>query len=234
MKIERVDEKTVKCFLSNEDLEEYQIDYKDFVMRSERAKQVVHEIMEEATRQVGYKPPKFAFDMQIMMTPDEGLVLTFSEPDPANMPNIEQIMSYLKEMKQAAQRGLAKEQQEIAAIPTESEDTENSKAEGSKAKKSATEKPGEAIFVFESLTQVLGLAAALPANLRMQSALYEMDGAFYLYLGKGSASYERYSRVCIQAMEFGKLYGTDETKLLPMREHGSCLIEEKALSKLRF
>ena len=36
MKIERIDEKTVKCFLSNEELEEYEIDYKDFVMRSEK------------------------------------------------------------------------------------------------------------------------------------------------------------------------------------------------------
>ena len=31
MKIERIDDKTVKCFLSNEELEEYDIDYKDFV-----------------------------------------------------------------------------------------------------------------------------------------------------------------------------------------------------------
>ena len=38
MKIERVDDKTVKCFLSNKELEEYEIDYKDFVMRSEKAK----------------------------------------------------------------------------------------------------------------------------------------------------------------------------------------------------
>ena len=28
MKIERIDDKTVKCFLSNEELEEYDIDYK--------------------------------------------------------------------------------------------------------------------------------------------------------------------------------------------------------------
>ena len=39
MKIERIDDKTVKCFLSNEELEEYEIDYKDFVTRSDKAKQ---------------------------------------------------------------------------------------------------------------------------------------------------------------------------------------------------
>lgn len=69
MKIEHVDDKTVKCFLSNEELEEYEIDYKDFVTRSEKAREVVQEIIEQATEEVGYKPPKFAFDLQIMMMP---------------------------------------------------------------------------------------------------------------------------------------------------------------------
>ena len=47
MKIERIDDKTVKCFLSNEELEEYDIDYKDFVTRSDKAKEVVQEIIEQ-------------------------------------------------------------------------------------------------------------------------------------------------------------------------------------------
>ena len=49
MRIERVDDRTVKCFLSNEELEEYDIDYKDFVTRSEKAKEIVQEIIEQAT-----------------------------------------------------------------------------------------------------------------------------------------------------------------------------------------
>ena len=48
MKIERVDEKTVKCFLSNEELEQYDISYKDFVTRSDKAREVVEEIMAHA------------------------------------------------------------------------------------------------------------------------------------------------------------------------------------------
>ena len=77
MKIERVDDKTVKCFLSNEDLEEYDIDYKDFILRSDKAREVVQDIIEQAREEVGYKPPQFAFDLQIMLLPDLGLLLTF-------------------------------------------------------------------------------------------------------------------------------------------------------------
>ena len=76
MRIERVDDKTVRCFLSNEELEEYEIDYKDFLTRSEKAKEVVQEIILQAEEEVGYKPPKYAFDLQIMVVPEQGLVLT--------------------------------------------------------------------------------------------------------------------------------------------------------------
>ncbi len=111
MKIERVDERTVKCFLSNEELEEYDIDYKDFILRSEKAKEVVQEIIEQAEEQVGYKPPRFAFDLQIMMLPDQGLLLTFSEKD-TDFKEGEQLIECLKEMKQVLEK--AKERIEVA------------------------------------------------------------------------------------------------------------------------
>lgn len=229
MRIERVDDKTVKCFLSNEELEEYEIDYKDFVLRSDKARQVVHDIIEQAMEQVGYKPPKFAFDMQIMMLPDQGMLLTFSESDSATIPNAQQILEYLKEMKQSLQR--TKEQLGIAEVESSGNNQGRIGSDGQGDVQDT--RPTQAIFVFEGLGQVMSYAAALPGNLRIKSALYEMDGMYYLYLQKGSASYERYSRLCIQAMEFGRLHGADEMQLLPMQEHGECLIAEKALQKLR-
>ena len=201
MKIERIDDKTVKCFLSNEELEEYEIDYKDFVVRSEKAKEVVQEIIEQAEEEVGYKPPKYAFDLQIMMVPDEGLMLVFSEKE-----------------KQAK------------------EETENNAGKNKKAKGKAEEaaKPQFAIFAFRNIGRVIEYAAVLPANLRINSTLYRMeDGTCYVYVQKGGASYERYSRACIQAMEFAALYAADEQKIRYLEEHGECLIREKALKKLR-
>ena len=55
MRIERVDDKTVKCFLSNEELEEYDIDYKDFILRSDKAREIVQEIIEQAEEEVQYR-----------------------------------------------------------------------------------------------------------------------------------------------------------------------------------
>ena len=231
MKIERVDDKTVKCFLSNEELEEHQIDYKDFVMRSEKAKELVQEIVETAVEEVGYKPPRFAFDLQIMMVPEEGLVLTFSEKDPLDQLNSkdgEHLIECLQEMKRILQKNKEK-LQEQAAQKTQDGQRENISGEQNQA----MVRPEFAIFAFRNIGRVIEYARVLPVNLRVKSALYLMDGVYYLYLDKGAASYERYSRACIQAIEFGALFGAEQDKVTYLQEHGECLVAEKALKKLR-
>lgn len=293
MRIERVDDKTVKCFLSNEELEEYDIDYKDFVLRSEKAKEVVQDIMEQAAEEVGYKPPQFAFDLQIMMLPDKGLVLTFSEKDPIDLENNQELLACLKEMKeivQRARRGLApdgtlpenrtegagsegkdrlpgsnsqaggkrlagndsqaennrlgsgsqaEDNGQLGAGGTTSPDkaSEGKEAErqGEKSgqKQSQVRRPEFAVFCFENIREVCSFASALPANLRVKSALFLMEDNYYLYMNKGAASYERYSKACIQAMEFAGLYTAEEERVLYIEEHGQCLIAERALKKLR-
>lgn len=233
MRIERVDDKTVKCFLSNEELEEYDIDYKDFILRSEKAREVVQEIIEQAEEEVGYKPPRLAFDLQIMMLPDEGMVLTFSEKEPADFKEGEQILECLKDMKQILQKAKEKTGALLGNSTAQQGEETGQQPEAPKQEEKAAERPEDAVFVFDSLAPIMEYAAAMPSTLRVSSALYCMDGAFYLYLQKGSASYERYSRACIQAMEFGSLYTAEADRLLYLQEHGECLIAGQALKKLR-
>ena len=238
MRIERVDEKTVKCFLSNEELEEYEIDYKDFILRSDKAREIVQEIIEQAEEEVGYKPPKFAFDLQIMLLPDQGLILTFSDRD-AEARESDQFIECLKEMKRILQRTREKiggnnaapgENQQIQQVAGEGADGQE---DGKAAQEQEVIRPSFAVFVFSGIGRIMEYAAMLPSNLMVDSSLYEMDGLYYLYLLKGRASYERYSRACVQAMEFGSLYAADESQVMRLREHGECLIAEKAIKKLR-
>lgn len=221
MKFERVDEKTVRCFISNEELEGYQIDYKDFVLRSEKAREVVRDIITQASEEVGYKPPKFAFDMSIMMMPDQGLILTFSESDPLMDKDGGRLMEYLKEMKKAFEK------------PAGSLNGGASAPKDGEAKAVEPPKnPEQGIFEFERLGDVMELASAVPTSLRVHSQLYCMNNRYYLYVQKGSAAYQRYSKFCVQAVEFAQIYGADEQKYLFLREHGECLIAESALRKL--
>lgn len=242
MRIERIDDKTVKCFLSNEELEEYDIDYKDFVMRSDKAKEIVQEIMIHAEEEVGYKPPKFAFDLQIMMLPEQGLVLTFSEKD-SEIKDGDQLIEFLREMKRLLQKTREKvnmignaggeAQQDTAGDGAQKAEEDNSEKTKKAGGRQQENRPSVAVFAFSSIGQAMEYAAALPPNLRVDSVFYQMNDLYYLYLGKGHASYDRYSRACIQALEFGGLYTADDRQILWLQEHAQCLIAEKALKKLR-
>lgn len=237
MRIERVDEKTVKCYLSNDELEEYDISYKDFVTRSEKAKEVVEEIIEQAEEEVGYQPPGFAFDLQIMLLPEEGMVLTFSEKEPGEDTNGRELIDCLKEMKELLEEKKRKMGLQIASGADaqqagKKEEVSPAKTPAPEQKKEKPQPPRTAVFEFESLKDVCAYASALPKGLRVKSALYQMEGACYLFLEKGSASYERYNRICIQALEFGWLYSAEEQRMLSLMEHGECVVAEHALRKL--
>ena len=246
MKIERVDDKTVKCFLSNEELEEHNIDYKDFITRTDKARELMQQIIETAAEEVGYKPPKFAFDLQIMMMPNQGMVLTLSEKDPLDLSDKDQIMAYLKslgdlfhaakERFEAAGVALAKQEQPAensVGIPVEAASDETA-GKAKAAGKQAQSRPEYAIFRFEEMRNLLAYASVMPQTLRVKSSLYAMDHAYYLYVHRGTASYERYSRACVQALEYATLYAAEEGRLLHLEEHGECLIAENALKKLKF
>lgn len=246
MKIERVDDKTVKCFISNEELEEFDITYKDFITRSQKAKEVVEEIIEQAIEEVGYKPPQFAMDMQIMMMPEKGMVLTLSEKTPDDIKNNPALMEYLKEMRKTLEEhfggliethglpgGAGKTGMNAGLEIGANGSSVASSADGKAAKDGANKQPDFAIFKMNSVRDLSDYARILPKNLRIESCLYVDKGEYYLFLQKGHASYKRYSRACVQALEYGVLFGATEDKIVYLDEHAECLIPEKAIAKLR-
>ncbi len=225
MRIERVDDKTVKCYISIEEMREYDITYKDFVARTDKAKEIVEDIIAQATEEVGYKPPQFALDLQIMMLPEKGMVLTFSERSPIDVEGNPSVLEYLKEMKKALEAQMSK------AAGKASE--EGVASEAKLVSQPPEDMPDFAVFAFASLRDLCEYVKILPANLRVISCLYELQGTYYLYMEKGAAAYKRYSRACVKALEFGALYGASLDKLTYIDEHARCLLPEKAISKIR-
>lgn len=236
MKIERVDDKTVKCYISNDELQEYDLDYKDFITRSEKAREMVHDIMTQAVVEVGYTPPQYAFDLQIMVVPEQGLVLTFSEKNPEDITEGERLKECLQEMKQVLQKTKARMglmDGHASAQPEVEKQSAGKEATGRKASEPQEDtRPQFSFFEFASLERIGQLAAVLPVHLRVLSKVYVMGDRYYLYLHRGHAAYERYAKACVQALEFGRLYSAEEETVLFFQEHGDCLIEEKALRKL--
>ena len=244
MKIERVDDKTIKCYLSKDELAYYQVDYSDFISRTENAQRLLREIIETAKTEVGYHPPKIAFEMQIMMVPEQGMVLTFSEKDPALgvdpsklggfIDTLKQLLEHVKEesggttgslgaLPGLGQGGLALPTPQASMAPAEMGSGEHNPAMD----------VNEAVFMFNFLSDFIEYAQGLPRGIRIESTLYKMGESYFLHIGRGGASYDRFSRSCVQALEFSQLYsagpGCDET----LREHGEVMIASKAVNRFR-
>ena len=256
MRIERIDDKTVKCYLSSEELEEYEITYKDFLTRSDKAKEMVSQIIAQAVEEVGYKPPEFAMDMQIMLMPDQGMILTLSEKTPDEIRNNPTLIEYLRELKRIFEQKMSGEDMTPdnieklmtggagklpgsasvtgklpVGVPAAKSLQKNAAQAQHQAEKEG--QPAFAVFAFASLRRVCDYVQVLPKTLRVNSCLYTEKGVYYLHMEKGAASYKRYSRACIQALEYGSLFGATMDKVTYLQEHGECLIPEKAVQKLR-
>ena len=212
--------------------------------RSEKAREIVEAIMAQAVEEVDYKPPHFAFDLQIMLLPDQGMILTFTERTPEDLKNGVNLINYLREMRRILKDKLGMDGSAIAgllaqAMMTAAAGQAETQEEGldgkepSKKESQEIQKPRFAIFRFTSMRSLCEYARALPKNLRVISRLYRDGDTYYLYLERGGASYERYSRASIQALEFGELYAATQDKAVYLEEHGECLIGDKALARLR-
>ncbi len=238
MKIERVDESTIKCYISTEEMEEYQIEYTDFLSRTDKAQELMRRIINQAHEEVGYQPPKFAFEMQIMMVPDQGMVLTFTEKEPIDFENEAKLEAFLAGLRDfvnkltAQKEKLAKEVTAGGLLPGLPRN-EKRDPDGSKAPSDKIPEIKEAVFVFSSLSEVIDYVEILPEKIRITSSLYKMNDNYFLHITRGAASYERYSRACVQALEFADLYRADAGCDEILKEHGECLIAEKAIRKLR-
>jgi adapter protein MecA 1/2 len=244
MKIERIDDKTIKCYLTKDELAYYKVDYSDFISRSENAQRLLREIIEQAKSEVGYQPPKIAFEMQIMMVPEQGMVLTFSEKDPAMGVDADKISGFIDTLKQLLEH-VQSEQSGITgplgalpglgqgglALPTPQ--VSMSAAENETGEHNPAMDVTEAVFMFNFLSDFIEYAQGLPRGIRIESTLYKMGESYFLRIGRGGASYDRFSRSCVQALEFSQLFsagpGCDET----LREHGEVMIASKAVNRFR-
>jgi negative regulator of genetic competence, sporulation and motility len=242
MRIERVDDRTVKCYISREELIEYGVGYKDFLARTAQATKVLHEAM----ARLGYhERRRMPTDLQIIATPDEGVMLVFSEIEvdgdhlQACINELRKLLEHTRKIEamsdddvEASEQGELFEETEEPQEQLAPQEKERPQVEQEAPQKDANP-PTFTVFAFASMRNVIEYAASLPANLRVDTALYTADGFYYLFMRKGYASYKGFSRACIQAMEFGSLYTADEKYVGYLLEHGECILEKGVLRRLR-
>ena len=81
MKFRRIDEDTVRCIVSKEDMQEFGIVLEDFFKNKSKIHDFLHEVVDRAEQEVGYEPKEGLLSMQIMPISQNSIAITFTEKE---------------------------------------------------------------------------------------------------------------------------------------------------------
>ncbi len=215
MKYKKINDATVQCIVSADDMSEYGLTLSDIFERNERGEEFLRDIIERAHDEVGYQINNGNIAMQITPLKDNGLVVTFTDEGPAAF---REMLQNLKEVLQEFSAELAgQEERARAAVQTAAGEYDENRR----------------MFVFASMYETMQYAATIPNTYSVKSHLYKEGEDYYLVLEKNRLSYKNFNRISAQAVEFGNLIAVSEERMQYLEEHGECLIRDRAVSKLR-
>lgn len=212
MKYKKINDATVQCIITAEDMLEYGLTLADIFERNEKGEGFLRDIIERAHDEIGYQINGENIAMQITPLKDKGLVVTFTDESPMGFKDI---LQHLKDVLQGVSDEVSRQEQE-AAREQESVFDENRR-----------------MFVFASLYQVMQYTASIPNTLSVKSHLYKEGDVYYLVLEKNRLSYKTFNKISAQGVEFANLIAVSEERMQYLEEPGECLIADRAVSRLR-
>lgn len=208
MKYKKINEATVQCIVSADDMSAYGLTLSDIFERNERGEEFLRDIIERAHDEVGYQVSGGNIAMQITPLKDDGLVVTFTDERPADLKGM---LQHIKEALQGLSEELSSQEER---------------------RKDAFDEDRR-MFVFATMHQTMQYAATIPATYSVKSHLYKEGEDYYLILEKNRLSYKVFNKISAQAVEFGNLIAVSEERMRYLEEHGERLIQDRAVSRLR-
>lgn len=212
MRYKKINDATIQCFVTAEDMVEYGLTLSDIFEQNEKGEEFLRDIIARAHDEVGYMINGENIAMQITPIQNQGLVLTLTSESPSVFRDI---LQHVRERLQGLSAELSRQNEAIMQHAAQEFDQ------------------NRRMFAFMTLHQAMQYAAAIPANLSVKSCLYKADEAYYLVIDKNRLSYKTFNRISAEAVEFGTLIAVSEERLQYLREHGECLIADRAVSRLR-
>ena len=214
MKYKKINDATVQCIITAEDMLEYGLTLSDIFERNEKGEEFLRDIIERAHDEIGYQINGENIAMQITPLKDKGLVVTFTDEGPMGFRDI---LQHLKDVLQGVSEEFERQEKD-------------STQQGAQAE---TYDENRRMFVFASLHQAMQYAASIPSAVSVKSHLYKENDAYYLVLEKNRLSYKMFNKISAQAVEFGNLIAVSNERMQYLEEHGERLIADRAVSRLR-
>lgn len=247
MKFRRIDEDTVRCIISKEDMQEYGIVLEDFFKNKGKIHNFLHEIVERAEQEIGYEPKEGLLSMQIMPISQNSISITFSEHEPEDYEEMmNSIKSSFEELQENAGELMEDEEfDETDIYENYDEDDvvrfgskyENEDKDVKEVKKNVVgiEKAETIAINMDSIERLAEFCRVLGIEATVKSELYELKSKdiYCLIIEKGRLPITVMRHMITLAVEY-EAGITDDVKIIAhIREHGEKIIDKGAYRILK-
>lgn len=236
LKFRRIDEDTIRCIITTEEMESYGIELEDFFRDKEKVSHFLEELLKEASEEVGELSHHGMMSMQVMPLGKNELAITFSEKSIEN--GFSDMLDYIRETLRELGDDLPKDLKDrISGVPAIAKGNGKSLEEEFEKKMKEVQPQEEpqtydtVVFEFSTIDQLAKLGRIL-STFPLESMLYRERKLYYLILHPGQTEDKVFRTCCELASEYSEgMVANDMTQTF-MEEHARCIIESDALGRL--
>jgi adapter protein MecA 1/2 len=212
LKFRRVNDTTINCIITQDDLKEYGLHIDDLFERKKEAEEFFRGIVAEAARQENFNLESEFASMKIAVLPDHSISLTLSEDPGAS--------AAIRKVREMAGKSIRPSRGQNAVS--------SGKGEGAGRPSAA-----QYMFRFETLSEAV-LGASRLSGTGIATSLYKdpAEGFYFLIAAKTDQAGHDFEHLVLPLNEFGSLVTGNAGAIAHLREHAQCILKEDAAELL--
>lgn len=226
MEYKRIDENTIRCIVTEEDMENFGLNLDEFLSHSGRSDEFLQYIVSEARDELGYETNHGIVSMRLELLNDRRISITFGSGNEQQIR--EQILKYIKELTESRilqELGKMFEQTQREAIPAKQD-------HGARNTEEKLKDPYR-VYSFASMRDVASYCHAIGLKQPIKSHLYKEKESYYLIVERHRISEYHFNLLTAVAFDYAKVIVESGHLYDRLREHGELLIADRAIGVLR-
>ncbi|MCF2642083.1 adaptor protein MecA [Roseburia hominis] len=219
MRFKRVDKSTVRCIVSQDEIEERGLKIEDLIRNGDKAQEFLNEVVDMAEEEIGFKMTSGIQAVQAAFLPNHDIVFTFS--DNAKSMGMDQAIDQLKDL---LSEDVTLKDSNYVEISEESVEPEGK-----------TDALGERLITifFRSLDATCTFCKRFPGFAFPMERLYKCEQKYALILDTADLGKEEMEAIRLQAAEYAQSIVMSGFRAYDIMEHQKCLIAQNAVQCLQ-
>lgn len=230
MKFQKIDDNSIRCIISQEEMAESGIEIEDLMDHRDKAEGFLRKVLKEARSAVDFKADGSVINVQMSVMPSGDVSLMITDDANAAIRNI------LNEIKERMKDGATDSEILKAWVPKEFHDTDvaekNKKPLDLSLDKAEDKVSDMKLWAeFNSLSNAISCAGKLPDIVNAPSSLYQFHDSFFMEI-RLKVNKKDFAGVAFRVAEYADDIYAETPVAMEIKEHGKVVIKDHAVSVL--